>query len=94
MPIENPDIIQLGSLIRDESQLGASNFITQTGMDISGDEQPLPGSSTNVQSPPPPGTINANEAEKKRVQLGIVAFVGGIISGVFIGSILTMGRKR
>ena len=95
MPMENPDIIQLGSLIRDSSQLGGSSFTSQTGIDI-GDDTAKPGDDTNLtgRNPESMALTNANEAEKKRVQLSIVAFVGGIITGGVIGSILQMGRKR
>jgi len=41
----------------------------------------------------PPTMIDAREAEKKRDQLAIFAFIGGIVTGGFIGSILTMGRR-
>lgn len=96
MPIENPDIIQLGSLIKDDTQLGDSPFTTQTGMDIGADES-QPGSTEESKAPPlPPAlkTITARDAEKERVKMGIIAFIGGILSGVFIGSIITMGRRR
>ena len=39
MPMENPDIIQLGSLIRDDTELGVTPYSSQTGLDIG--EEPI-----------------------------------------------------
>jgi len=40
MPVENPDIIQIGGLIRTPDQLGSSSiYHSQTGLDI-GDDTP------------------------------------------------------
>lgn len=67
--------------------LSNPDIIQLAGLGQIGADAPSSGSSETS------GMIDAREAEKKRVQLAIVAFIGGIVTGGFIGSILTMSRR-